>query len=165
MRDVAIVGVGMTLVILISAYPIYYSFLLASSDSATIAQNPVPSLVPGPNLWDNLLRVVESDIKFWPAVLNSVIVGLGATVIALILGTLSAFALSRFRFYGKQTVNLLIVLPIALPGVVTGVAFSNTFSSTSESELVFMWRRSSLNRSRESSSVFVRLPLCASVMP
>lgn len=63
------------------------------------------------------------------AVLNSVVVGLGATVIALLLGTLSAFALSRYSFFGKQTVNLLIVLPIALPGVVTGVAFSNTFNS------------------------------------
>ncbi|MFN3708864.1 ABC transporter permease [Microcella sp.] len=63
------------------------------------------------------------------AVLNSIVVGLGATVIALLLGTLSAFALSRYSFFGKQTVNLLIVLPIALPGVVTGVAFSNTFNS------------------------------------
>lgn len=86
--------------------------------------------------------VNESSLRWWEvaansepiraAVLNSVIVGLGATVIALILGTLSAFALSRFRFYGKQTVNLLIVLPIALPGVVTGVAFSNTFNSILE---------------------------------
>jgi putative spermidine/putrescine transport system permease protein len=63
------------------------------------------------------------------AVLNSVVVGLGATVIALLLGTLAAFALTRYSFFGKQTVNLLIVLPIALPGVVTGVAFSNTFNS------------------------------------
>ena len=86
--------------------------------------------------------VNEFSLRWWEvaansepiraAVLNSVIVGLGATVIALILGTLSAFALSRFRFYGKQTVNLLIVLPIALPGVVTGVAFSNTFNSILE---------------------------------
>lgn len=86
--------------------------------------------------------VTEFSLRWWEAaavsepiraaVLNSVIVGLGATVIALILGTLSAFALSRFRFYGKQTVNLLIVLPIALPGVVTGVAFSNTFNSILE---------------------------------
>ena len=88
------------------------------------------------------LPVTEFSLRWWEvaansepiraAVLNSVIVGLGATVIALILGTLSAFALSRFRFYGKQTVNLLIVLPIALPGVVTGVAFSNTFNSILE---------------------------------
>jgi putative spermidine/putrescine transport system permease protein len=68
----------------------------------------------------------------WQAVGNSVIVGLGAMIIALLLGTLAAFALQRFDFFGKQTVNLLIVLPIALPGVVTGVAFSNTYNNVLE---------------------------------
>ncbi len=63
------------------------------------------------------------------ALLNSVLVAFGAMVVASILGTLAAFALSRFNFFGKSTVNLLIVLPIALPGVVTGVAFSNTYSN------------------------------------
>ena len=63
------------------------------------------------------------------ALLNSVIVASAAMVIAAILGTLVAFALNRFEFFGKGTVNLLVVLPIALPGVVTGVAFSNTYSN------------------------------------
>ena len=63
------------------------------------------------------------------ALLNSVIVATAAMVIASILGTLVAFALNRYEFFGKSTVNLLVVLPIALPGVVTGVAFSNTYSN------------------------------------
>ena len=63
------------------------------------------------------------------ALLNSVLVAAGAMVIASILGTLVAFALKGFDFFGKGTVNLLVVLPIALPGVVTGVAFSNTYNS------------------------------------
>ena len=63
------------------------------------------------------------------ALLNSVIVASAAMVIASILGTLVAFALNRYEFFGKSTVNLLVVLPIALPGVVTGVAFSNTYSN------------------------------------
>jgi putative spermidine/putrescine transport system permease protein len=50
-------------------------------------------------------------------------------IIASILGTLVAFALKGFDFFGKGTVNLLVVLPIALPGVVTGVAFSNTYNT------------------------------------
>ncbi|WP_339618684.1 ABC transporter permease [uncultured Salinibacterium sp.] len=66
------------------------------------------------------------------ALLNSVIVGLGATAIALILGTLVAFALQRYTFFGKQTVNLLVVLPIALPGIVTGVALNNTYNQVLE---------------------------------
>ncbi|MGA0847135.1 MAG: ABC transporter permease [Pontimonas sp.] len=63
------------------------------------------------------------------ALLNSVIVATVAMVIASVLGTLVAFALNRYEFFGKSTVNLLVVLPIALPGVVTGVAFSNTYSN------------------------------------
>lgn len=61
------------------------------------------------------------------ALLNSLVVALGATVIALILGTLASFALQRFKFFGREVVNLLIILPITLPGIVTGVALSNTF--------------------------------------
>jgi putative spermidine/putrescine transport system permease protein len=63
------------------------------------------------------------------ALLNSIIVAAGSTVIAAFLGTLVAFALKGFDFFGKGTVNLLVVLPIALPGVVTGVAFSNTYNT------------------------------------
>ena len=63
------------------------------------------------------------------ALLNSVIVASAAMVIASILGTLVAFALNRYDFFGRSTINLLVVLPIALPGVVTGVAFSNTYSN------------------------------------
>jgi len=66
------------------------------------------------------------------ALLNSAVVGLGATVIALILGTLVAFALQRYTFFGKQSVNLLVVLPIALPGIVTGVALNNTYNQILE---------------------------------
>ncbi|SFO03509.1 ABC transporter permease [Mycetocola miduiensis] len=66
------------------------------------------------------------------ALLNSVLVGLGATAVALVLGTLVAFALQRHSFFGKQSVSLLIVLPIALPGVVTGVALNNTYNQLLE---------------------------------
>jgi putative spermidine/putrescine transport system permease protein len=50
-----------------------------------------------------------------------------ATVIALVLGTMAALAMQRFRFFGRDTVSLLIILPIALPGVVTGIALANAF--------------------------------------
>ena len=50
-----------------------------------------------------------------------------ATLIALVLGTLMAMALQRYRFFGKNSVNLLVILPIALPGIVTGIALNNAF--------------------------------------
>jgi len=61
------------------------------------------------------------------AVLTSVQVAIASTVISLILGTLMAFALQRFDFFGKHSVNLLVILPIALPGIVTGIALNNAF--------------------------------------
>jgi putative spermidine/putrescine transport system permease protein len=57
----------------------------------------------------------------------SVRVGIAATVIALVLGTMIAFALQRFSFYGRDAVSLLVILPIALPGIVTGIALNNAF--------------------------------------
>src|SRR5581483_6166131 len=61
------------------------------------------------------------------ALLHSVETGSWATFIALVLGTLAAFALTRFKFFGRQTVSLAIILPIALPGIVTGIALLSAF--------------------------------------
>ena len=58
---------------------------------------------------------------------TSVVVALISTAIALVLGTLISFALQRFDFFGRQTVNLLVILPIALPGIITGIALNNFF--------------------------------------
>lgn len=61
------------------------------------------------------------------AVLTSVEVALASTAIAMVLGTLMAMALQRYRFFGKSSVNLLVIMPIALPGIVTGIALNNAF--------------------------------------
>jgi putative spermidine/putrescine transport system permease protein len=61
------------------------------------------------------------------ALWTSVEAGLAATAIALLLGTMAAFALQRYRFFGRNPVSLLIILPIALPGIVTGIALNNAF--------------------------------------
>ncbi|WP_395696228.1 ABC transporter permease [Nocardioides sp.] len=61
------------------------------------------------------------------ALWTSVKVACAATAVALMLGTLAAMALRRTRFFGRNVVSLLIILPIALPGVVTGLAFQNGF--------------------------------------
>jgi putative spermidine/putrescine transport system permease protein len=50
-----------------------------------------------------------------------------ASIVALVLGTLAAFALQRFSFFGRDTVSLAIILPIALPGIVTGIALNSAF--------------------------------------
>jgi len=61
---------------------------------------------------------------FW----TSMKAALGATAVALLLGTLAAMAVSRYRFFGRETISFLIILPIALPGIVTGMALNSTFT-------------------------------------
>lgn len=63
------------------------------------------------------------------ALLTSVVVATCATLLAMVLGTLVAFALSGTRFFGHNTISLLVVLPIALPGIVTGLALNTMFTS------------------------------------
>lgn len=58
---------------------------------------------------------------------TSLLVAVIATAIALVLGTLISLALQRFAFFGREAVNLLVILPIALPGIVTGIALNNFF--------------------------------------
>lgn len=63
------------------------------------------------------------------AIVTSIVLGLLATLVALVLGTLTAFALGRFRFFGRESISLLVILPISLPGIVTGIALNNVFTT------------------------------------
>ncbi len=72
------------------------------------------------------------------AVLTSIEVAAMATAVALVLGTLLAMALQRFDFFGKNSVNLLVILPIALPGIVTGIALNNAFKGVLGLQLSLM---------------------------
>src|SRR2546423_2163704 len=51
-----------------------------------------------------------------------------ATVIALVLGSAASFGVHRFRFFGREAISFLLVLPIALPGIVTGMALNSYFT-------------------------------------
>jgi putative spermidine/putrescine transport system permease protein len=64
------------------------------------------------------------------AFLLSVKVGVFASAIALVLGSAVSYAVHNFRFFGREAVSFLLVLPIALPGVITGVALNNFFGFT-----------------------------------
>jgi putative spermidine/putrescine transport system permease protein len=60
------------------------------------------------------------------ALKNSVLASIGATIIALVLGTLASLAVSRYRFFGREVITFAVILPIALPGIVTGLALQAT---------------------------------------
>jgi len=75
--------------------------------------------------WHN----AEMRHAFW----LSVRAGLLATTIALLLGSMAALAVHRFRFFGREAISFIFVLPIALPGIITGMALNSfiTFSGVS----------------------------------
>jgi len=60
---------------------------------------------------------------------NSLVVATVATLLALALGSLAAFAVHRFRFFGRNAVSFLLVLPIALPGIVTAIALNTSINN------------------------------------
>src|SRR5499425_2404083 len=72
--------------------------------------------------------VAWHDPQVRGAFLLSVRVGLVATVLALLLGSAVAFALHKFRFFGRDAISFLLVLPIALPGIITGIALNSFFT-------------------------------------
>lgn len=78
------------------------------------------------------LRWVELAVQntgLQQAFLTSLAAALGATLIALLLGTLAALAVARNRFFGREVVSFVVIFPIALPGIVTGMALSTTFAT------------------------------------
>jgi putative spermidine/putrescine transport system permease protein len=112
---------GMTALVLAFLYiPLIVVTILSFSSSKSFTWPP-----PGFSLewWSKALS--ESGPR--DALFTSVRVALAATVVAMVLGTLASFAVQRFKFFGRDTVSLLLVLPIALPGIVTGVALNAGF--------------------------------------
>ena len=72
------------------------------------------------------------------ALLTSLEVATFATMVALVLGTMASLAMRHTRFFGRNVVSLLIILPIALPGIVTGIALNNAFRTILGIDLGFV---------------------------
>lgn len=102
--------------------PILLIFLYAFTTEEKSYQFPPPGLTLQ---W---FAVTWNRPDVWAALTLSVKVASIATAIALVLGTLCAAAVSQTRFFGRETISLLVILPIALPGIITGIALRSAFS-------------------------------------
>ncbi len=102
-------------VLFVSAYPLYYSFLLGSSDAATIAKEPIPSLIPRANFFDNVVRVASSDIKFWQALGNSILVSTVTAASVVFFSTLAGYSFSKLNFRGRAPLLVFVVATMAIP--------------------------------------------------
>ncbi len=82
---------------------------------------------PPPGLTLRWFEVAWNRQDIWNAIGLSLRVAATSTVIAIALGTLAAAAMSRSRFFGRESISLLILLPIALPGILTGISLRSAF--------------------------------------
>lgn len=83
---------------------------------------------PPPGLTTQWFGVAWEREDIWPPLYLSLWVATIATVLAMILGTLVSAAMARTSFFGREQISLLIILPIALPGVITGMSLRSAFS-------------------------------------
>ncbi|MFZ5910469.1 MAG: ABC transporter permease [Chloroflexota bacterium] len=84
---------------------------------------------PLPGMTTKWFGVALGRNDLWQALALSVKVALVATLAALLLGTLAAAAVHRSKFFGREAVSFMLVLPIALPGIVTGIALRSAIGS------------------------------------
>jgi len=117
------VGTGLTLLFI---YIPLLVVIVYAFNKSRIQQWPIPGLTL--DWFDRALHNPGARDAVW----TSVKAAIGATAIALLLGTLAAMAVARYRFFGRETVSFLVVLPLALPGIVTGMALNATFREVLE---------------------------------
>jgi putative spermidine/putrescine transport system permease protein len=101
--------------------PILLIFLYAFTTEERTYQFPPPGLTTE---W---FGVAWNRDDIWPPLYLSLKVAAISTALAMILGTLVAAAMARAKFFGRDQISLLILLPIALPGVITGMSLRSAF--------------------------------------
>ena len=102
--------------------PILLIFLYAFTTEERTYQFPPPGLT---TQW---FATAWNRADIWPPLWLSLKVATIATLLAMILGTLVSAAMARARFFGREQISLLIILPIALPGIITGMSLRSAFS-------------------------------------
>jgi putative spermidine/putrescine transport system permease protein len=116
-----VLGIASLLTLLFIYTPIALIFVYSFNSGTTPAWPPVGFTL---DWW--ALAVANTGLQ--QAFLTSIAAALGATAIALVLGTLASLAVARYSFFGREAISFVVVLPIALPGIVTGMALSTTFA-------------------------------------
>jgi len=96
-----------------SAYPLWWSFVVGSSPSTALS-DPWPPLLPGGRFWINVGQVLDT-VPFWTALLNSVIVSSVITASVLIFSTLAGYAFAKLRFRGRSGLMVFVVATLAVP--------------------------------------------------
>jgi putative spermidine/putrescine transport system permease protein len=111
---------GLALGFLIVPILMIFTYALSSEEKSFVW--------PPPGLTLKWFGVALGRADIWPALTLSIEVATISTALALVLGTLCAAAVSGSRFFGREAASLLVILPIALPGIITGISLRAAFS-------------------------------------
>jgi cellobiose transport system permease protein len=103
----------LTVVLVCSAYPLWWSFVVGASPSTALSDT-WPPLLPGGRFWINVAQVLDT-VPFWSALLNSVIVSSVVTASVLIFSTLAGYAFAKLRFPGRNGLMVFVVATLAVP--------------------------------------------------
>ncbi len=113
MRVGVLTYVGLIAVLLVSAFPFYWMFVVASNSNAVMSQFP-PAVTPGPNFLRNA-REVFTEVPFARALLNSTVVAGTITLSVLLFSTLAGFAFAKLQFRGRGVLFAFVVGTIMVP--------------------------------------------------
>lgn len=106
---------ALTIVTVLSLFPIAWAFLMATRDTSSLYQVP-PPMLPGGQLFDNLSRVLtEQNGLFLRGLVNSTIVASTITVSVVFFSSLAGFAFAKLRFKGRNALLLTVVLTMMVP--------------------------------------------------
>jgi multiple sugar transport system permease protein len=120
--------------VLITAFPLLYMVSLSFKDISAVLANPgrfFPTWeeISGFGVYLDVLRPrSEGGWGFWLFIRNSLVVSLGTVLVTVTLGTLSAYAAARLNFFGKRTINSVVVLVYLFPAIVMAIPLFVIFS-------------------------------------
>src|SRR5215813_6698904 len=105
------------LVAVASAFPLYWSFVVASHDNSAVSAYP-PVLTPGSQIWHNISRLFNSgevNVDFWAALTNSMIVALSVSVAVVMFSALAGFAFAKLDFRGSKFLLVAVIATMLVP--------------------------------------------------
>ncbi|MEU4619142.1 carbohydrate ABC transporter permease [Actinoplanes sp. NPDC023801] len=113
---------GLAAILLISAFPVYWMFVIATSSDEAVMSSP-PALIPGDQLMVNLREVFTmQDVFFTASLINSLIVAVAVTASTLFFCSLAGFAFAKLRFKGNNVLMFIVILTLTVPNQLGVVA-------------------------------------------
>ncbi len=105
--------VFLVVALLASAFPLWWSFVIGSKDSAAIVQDPY-SFIPGGHFFQNAATVVTT-VPFWKALGNSILVSSTVALLVVLFSALAGFAFAKLRFRGRNGLLVFVIATMAVP--------------------------------------------------